>query len=220
MSPSDPVASAIALALYLAGLVLAFGIRAWQHRRRTGDLGIRRVGAGEAGAGRWGEPLFAAAVVLGAVGPLLAILAPATTAGGSGVLWWVGCLLGVSGLALVVASQQAMGDSWRVGVDPEERTELVTGGPFAVVRNPIFSAMGLAMLGVALMTPNPVSAAAVVALVAGVQLQVRFVEEPYLVRTHGAAYLGYAARAGRFVPGLGRLAHRHGSEGGSRPAPR
>jgi protein-S-isoprenylcysteine O-methyltransferase Ste14 len=35
----------------------------------------------------------------------------------------------------------SMGASWRIGVDPSERTDLVTGGAFALVRNPIFSAM-------------------------------------------------------------------------------
>ena len=45
---------------------------------------------------------------------------------------------------------------------------------------------------------------AVLLLVAAVQLQVRVVEEPYLRRVHGRVYRGYAARVGRFVPGLGR----------------
>ena len=31
------------------------------------------------------------------------------------------------------------------------------------------------------------------------------VEEPYLLRMHGAAYRGYAEGTGRFVPGIGRL---------------
>jgi SAM-dependent methyltransferase len=40
------------------------------------------------------------------------------------------------------------------------------------------------------------------------EVQVRLVEEPYLLRTHGRAYAEYGARTGRFVPGLGRLAPR------------
>ncbi|WP_263493634.1 hypothetical protein [Streptomyces sp. PSKA30] len=39
------------------------------------------------------------------------------------------------------------------------------------------------------------------------------VEEPYLQAAHGAAYLAYAARAGRFVPGVGRLQIRSGEAG-------
>jgi protein-S-isoprenylcysteine O-methyltransferase Ste14 len=41
------------------------------------------------------------------------------------------------GLAGSLLAQLAMGDSWRIGVDESEKTELVTAGPFAVVRNPI-----------------------------------------------------------------------------------
>jgi hypothetical protein len=33
----------------------------------------------------------------------------------------------------------------------------------------------------------------------------RGVEEPYLLRTHGPDYLGYATSVGRFVPGTGKL---------------
>ena len=49
------------------------------------------------------------------------------------------------------------------------------------------------------------TAAGLVCLVVAVQLQVRVVEEPYLLATHGKTYAAYAARVGRFVPGAGRL---------------
>ena len=38
----------------------------------------------------------------------------------------------------------------------------------------------------------------------GVELQVRAVEEPYLVRTHGDDYRLYCEAVGRFIPGIGR----------------
>jgi protein-S-isoprenylcysteine O-methyltransferase Ste14 len=79
----------------------------------------------------------------------------------------------------------------------------VTTGIFGAVRNPIFTAMVVAQLGVVLMVPTWVSAAAVVSLVVAVQLQVRAVEEPYLMSVHGAAYRDYAAVTGRFVPAVG-----------------
>jgi protein-S-isoprenylcysteine O-methyltransferase Ste14 len=37
------------------------------------------------------------------------------------------------------------------------------------------------------------------------ELHVRLIEEPYLQRVHGAQYATYAARVGRFIPGIGRL---------------
>ena len=98
-----------------------------------------------------------------------------------------------------------MGDSWRGDVDPDVRTPLVTSGPFALVRNPIFSGAALTVTGLALVVPNVLSLAMLVLFRAGLEIQVRLVEEPYLLRVHGEAYRRYAARTGRFVPGVGRL---------------
>src|SRR5699024_9683904 len=101
---------------------------------------------------------------------------------------------------LVLVSQTAMGTSWRIGVDEEERTELVTRGIFALVRNPVFTGMGVLLAGQALVVPSAISVADLAVFVAAVQVQVRTIEEPYLVRTHGAAYPSYTTRTGRFVP--------------------
>ncbi len=99
----------------------------------------------------------------------------------------------------------AMGSSWRIGVDPEERTELVTGGVFGRCRNPIYTFMIIAWVGFALLVPTWVALAAGVLLITGIQVQVRLVEEPHMIRTHGETYLTWARSVGRFVPGLGRL---------------
>ena len=53
--------------------------------------------------------------------------------------------------------------------------------------------------------PNVLAAAMLALSVASLPVQVRCVEEPYLERVHGPAYLRYAARTGRFLPGIGRL---------------
>ena len=97
-----------------------------------------------------------------------------------------------------------MGSSWRIGVDPAESTALVTQGPFAWVRNPIFSGMLPTSLGLALMVPSWLAIVGFVALAIALQLQVRVVEEPHLRRVHSDSYARYEARVGRFVPGLGR----------------
>lgn len=55
----------------------------------------------------------------------------------------------------------------------------------AVVRNPIFSCMLLTATGLVVLLPNVLSVAALACLFAAVELQVRFVEEPYLLHTHG-----------------------------------
>ena len=111
-----------------------------------------------------------------------------------------GTIVAAAGIVLTLVAQLQMGDSWRIGVDTAERTPLVTGGVFARVRNPIFSAMLLASAGLLLLVPNLVAVAAVVVLVVALQVQVRLVEEPYLRAVHGELYDGYAGTAGRFLP--------------------
>lgn len=59
--------------------------------------------------------------------------------------------------------------------------------------------------GLALLVPNAASLVGLCALVVGIEIQVRRVEEPHLLRIHGEAYARWASRTGRFVPGVGRL---------------
>jgi protein-S-isoprenylcysteine O-methyltransferase Ste14 len=59
--------------------------------------------------------------------------------------------------------------------------------------------------GLALLVPNVLAAVTVVLVLTSLEIQVRRVEEPYLLRVHGDAYRAYAKRTGRFVPFLGRL---------------
>ncbi|WP_158885925.1 methyltransferase family protein [Amycolatopsis anabasis] len=197
----------LALVLYLVYLFAAFGLRSWLQWRRTGSTGIRRLG-GRVGSLEWsGGALFLLALALGLAGPVLqlvGVLAPVAMLNHT-VVQGAGAALAVAGIAGTLAAQQAMGASWRVGVDRAETTELVTGGLFARVRNPIFTAMITAALGLTLLAPNPVALIGLVALVTAVEIQVRAVEEPYLRRHHGDAYQRYASRAGRFLPGLGLL---------------
>jgi protein-S-isoprenylcysteine O-methyltransferase Ste14 len=197
----------VALGLYTAGLLLAFGVRTWVQIRRTGTSGYRGISGRPGSLPWWGGVLFPVAVLLGLLAPVLALVGatapwPPLAHGAVAV---GGFAVAVAGLVGVLAAQAAMGSSWRIGVDEGERTDLVTRGLFALVRNPIFTGMGAVMIGVAVMVPTALAVAAVVCLIAAVQIQVRVVEEPYLQRAHGAAYAGYAARAGRFLPGFGRI---------------
>jgi protein-S-isoprenylcysteine O-methyltransferase Ste14 len=195
-----------ALVLYVLALVVLFGVRSAVQHRRTGSTGFKGISGTPAEPEWWGGVLFVLAMVAGLAGPLLAVLGVAPV-DPPAALKAVGLVVALAGFAVTLAAQTGMGASWRIGVDETERTELVTSGPlFGAVRNPIFTAMVAAQAGIVLMVPTGVSVAALAALVAAVQLQVRTAEEPYLLTTHGDAYSDYAARTGRFVPGIGRLA--------------
>lgn len=197
----------LTLVLYLLFVGVLFGLRSVVMRRRTGSSGWRGI-SGRPGSAEWlGGVLFALALLLGLAAPIcdLAGVATAIDALDHLPLHVLGLLLVAAGTALSLAAQLAMGDSWRVGVQEGERTELVTGGPYAVVRNPFFAALLPAAVGFALLVPNVVALLALLALIVALELQTRVVEEPYLLRAHGATYADYAARVGRFAPAFGRL---------------
>lgn len=204
------IPAATALVLYVTYLLVTFGLRGWLHHRRTGIAGFNGFTERPGSAGWWGGILFAVAVLTGLAAPILqlaGIVRPIATLD-SAALFLAGLAVTAVGTGLTLAAQQAMGRSWRVGVDHNETTDLVRTGMFAFVRNPIFTAVILTATGLALIAPNPVAIAAVLILVAAIELQVRAVEEPYLLAVHGDAYLDYARTVGRFIPGIGKITGR------------
>lgn len=116
----------------------------------------------------------------------------------------LGVVMPVAATALAQWAQATMGPAWRPDIPPIEDGELVTVGPFQLVRNPNYVAMLTAGLGAALLAPNLVTLAGWVVLLASLMLTAR-AEEPLLVTRYGGRYRQYAARVGRFVPGIGRL---------------
>ena len=103
---------------------------------------------------------------------------------------------------LFVASAREMGRNWSLVARTRSDHELVTGGPFARVRNPIYAAMALFLLGVAVGTGHERSLVWSLPLfAAGTWLRVRE-EERLLSASFGRAYAQYALRVRRFVPGL------------------
>jgi len=199
----------VALALFAVFALLGFGWRSWEQRRRTGSTGFRGI-SGRPGSLEWFAGAgFVVAEGVAVFGPILQLLGVVSPLGFLHTPWIqiAGAVVAVLGIATTVYAQLDMGDSWRIGVDKSETTTLVRTGAFGWVRNPIFTAMMTFGLGIALLTPNLVALVGFVLLVVTIELQVRAVEEPYLLATHGDAYRDYLAGVGRFVPGVGRLAN-------------
>lgn len=103
-----------------------------------------------------------------------------------------------------VIAQRGMGRSWRIGVDPNEATTLVTTGPFALIRNPFFTASITLTWAAVILAPALPTLLGALAYTTGVNLQVRLDEEPALHALHGDAYRDYTRRVGRFIPRLVR----------------
>jgi len=196
-----------ALALYLVFIAAGLGWKSYRQWRATGSTGFRGF-HGSPGSREWlAGTGFIAAIAVTLLAPILQLtgLVSPLAALDNRPVHIAGIALAVTGIVAMIGAQQTMGESWRVGVDTRETTTLVSTGVFGRVRNPIFTAMLTFAAGSALMTPNPLALSGFALLVASIELQVRAVEEPYLLAAHGAIYREYGTRVGRFVPGIGRF---------------
>jgi len=88
--------------------------------------------------------------------------------------------------------------SFCVGIDQHHSDELTSTGVFAFIRNPIYVAFGLVLLGQFLVFSNWIL---LVYMVAGIRLFHRQVsrEEEYLKKHYGQEYLEYSERVRRYL---------------------
>jgi protein-S-isoprenylcysteine O-methyltransferase Ste14 len=188
-------------------LILTLGVRVIVQLRTTGKTGLIGLRRG-AGPLEWLSGILFIGGMAMAIVSLQLVLKDSLDpidALDTDALHVVGVVLAGGGGLAVFLAQLGMGASWRVGVSDDQNTELVTSGWFSIIRNPIYSAMVVGWTGFAVLVPTWLAFAAVVVIAIGLELQVRVVEEPYLVRTHGDEYRRYGSRVGRFAPGIGRL---------------
>lgn len=101
-------------------------------------------------------------------------------------------------LVWIFIAQLQMANSWRIGIDYEHKTELVTSGLFSVSRNPIFLEVLLANLGVFLVIPNAFTLLVNVWSFSVIHTQVRL-EEAFLAQMHVEVYQQYSAKVRRWI---------------------
>lgn len=192
---STEAASAGLLIVWLLSSVL---LRVGLHWRSTGSLGVVRLKA-RIGSVEWfGGVLFLVGLLAAGVGVFVAQVSEWSTR----VV--VGFVLAAIGVIGTFVSQSAMGTSWRIGVDPTEQTTFRSKGLFAVVRNPIFTSMSFTLVGFTVLSLHWLVLVGTMLFVVSIELQVRFVEEPYLYALHRNEFPHYVSTVGRFIPGIGR----------------
>jgi protein-S-isoprenylcysteine O-methyltransferase Ste14 len=111
---------------------------------------------------------------------------------------WAGLILLLVSFAWTALSQIQMGASWRIGIDRENRTELVGKGIFTVSRNPIFLGMRLGLISIFLLIPSAITLLALVLGDVLLQIQVRL-EEEHLSNLRGEAYENYRREVRRWI---------------------
>ena len=114
----------------------------------------------------------------------------------SAEIQWMGWMILCVALAWTVIAQSNMKNSWRIGIDHEQKTELITEGLFSYSRNPIFLGMLLVLAGLFLVTPNAVTLIFWIVGYILIQVQIRL-EEEYLQRQHGEAYAIFCRKVPR-----------------------
>jgi len=114
----------------------------------------------------------------------------------------------ILGFALVVAGYVGtlwcyviMGGEWRIGVNAKEKNALVTTGPFARVRHPIYALQVVMLAGALCLLPTACSLVLLAFHLTCVWLKAAD-EEAYLIATHGESYRAHIGRTGRLFPKL------------------
>ena len=111
---------------------------------------------------------------------------------------YIGLTLLFISLVWTVIAQGHMKNSWRIGIDTDTKTELVTSGLFSVSRNPIFFGMILSLVGLFFTTPNTLTLIFLILGYVLIQIQIRL-EEEFLTKEHGQAYIGYKQKVRRLI---------------------
>jgi protein-S-isoprenylcysteine O-methyltransferase Ste14 len=113
--------------------------------------------------------------------------------------------LRISGVGLVllafvwiIVAQFQMKNSWRIGIDYNDKTELIDSGLFQISRNPIFLGVIVSYIGTFLIIPNLLSFCIMVLTIVILQVQVRL-EEEYLIKIHGDEYNVHKNKVRRWI---------------------
>lgn len=114
-------------------------------------------------------------------------------------LRWLAVIVALVALGATIVCWKRMGKSWRMGIDPNEKTQLIVTGLYAYVRHPIYALQSLLLLASFIALPNLVMLIVMLIGIILLHWEARR-EERYLLRAHGAQYEQYLGRVGRFIP--------------------
>ena len=117
----------------------------------------------------------------------------------TGAVALVGCMLCVAGVVFMLWARYSIGQNWGMPMTLRVDHELVTRGPYAFVRHPIYTGMFFTMIGTTLVVPLYL----VVALFSTVYFTVSALrEEQDMLAQFPAEYGAYRRRTKMFFPFL------------------
>jgi protein-S-isoprenylcysteine O-methyltransferase Ste14 len=110
-----------------------------------------------------------------------------------------GVSLTALGLGFAIWARLYLGRNWSALVAVKENHELITSGPYAVTRHPIYTGLLTAVLGVALMRADIRGFVALVMVAVALWRKLKL-EERWMTETFGARYEAYKARVAALLP--------------------
>ena len=118
-------------------------------------------------------------------------------------LWpfWLGAAITIAGILFAVWAREHLGRNWSRSVTIKQDHELITSGPYAVVRHPIYTGILTGFLGmaIAISQVRGFIVFVLIFLVFGVKLRM---EEQWMRSQFGETYAAYAHRTAALVPYL------------------
>jgi protein-S-isoprenylcysteine O-methyltransferase Ste14 len=114
-------------------------------------------------------------------------------------LFWIGLALTVGGLLLSVWARRHIGKNWSGFVTIKKGHELITSGPYSLVRHPIYTGLLLAFIGSAVARGEWRGVLAVALATLALWRKLR-VEERWMYERFGEAYRDYSKRVAALVP--------------------
>lgn len=116
-----------------------------------------------------------------------------------GWLRWAGFVLGILSVVFWTWTQIHLDTQWSAQLQLKESHHLVTSGPYASIRHPLYLAMMGWSIAIALLTANWIFTAVSALAIAGVIWRTPK-EEQMMIDTFGDEYRTYMQRTGKFFP--------------------
>jgi protein-S-isoprenylcysteine O-methyltransferase Ste14 len=129
-----------------------------------------------------------------AIGPLGWRFAPNTAAVG-----WTGATITTAGVVIAIAARFFLGRNWSGWVTVKKGHQLIRGGPYAVVRHPIYSGILLGFLGFAIAVGQVRGLVAVVCATLSFRVK-SLQEERFMEEEFGDDYREYRKHVKALIP--------------------
>jgi len=115
--------------------------------------------------------------------------------------FWLGAALTVAGILFAVWAREHLGRNWSRSVTIKQGHELITTGPYAVVRHPIYTGILIGFLGMAIAI-SQVRGFIVIVLIFLVYWFKLRMEEEWMRSQFGETYATYSRQTAALVPYL------------------